>query len=493
MITCDFQLRGDMSLCEYLYKTIKDLIRCGKIKNDEKLPSKRSLATHLGVSVITVANAYSKLVSEGYMYSVEKKGFFAASDYIDVPETSPRKDMLKKKDSGTDDRDNDEQFAKENVVQTKKIIADLRKSVIIKEKFPFGVWNASLRDVLKTPHDLFFKRSPAQGIYELRKEIADYLRCFRDIDVSPSQIIVEAGIEYLAFVLVCLLGRNITYCVENPGYGKMLPIFENNGVKCIPVDVDDEGIDVGGIRKANASVVHVSPSHHYPTGTVMSLNRREELLSWVSEDNSRFIMENDYDSEFRLIGQPLETLFCASCKEGHKGAGHVIYINNFSKTLSPSYRISYLVLPPSLVELFNSKDGMLACSVSVFEQYALSRYMQSGSYEKHIIHMKNYYRNLRNNLVQAILSSEISKMCTIREQNAGLHFLLEFKDNVSGKALQNSFLENGLDIPLLCEFYQDDIRRNSDKPVFVINYSGISRECIQETVSCMVQSVKSLL
>ena len=490
MITCDFQLRGDLSLCEYLYSTIKELVRGGSLKENEKLPSKRSLASHLGVSVITVANAYARLISEGYMYSVEKKGFFVASDYVDVPEASQHVEQTR---SGAGSEDFAQELSENS--GNRKLLADFRTNSINVEKFPFSVWNAAMRDVLKEPHESLLRSPPPQGVYELRHEIAEYLRCFRDMDVDPSQIIIGAGTEYVTFIVVSLFGRNAVYCVENPGYRKIASVFQMNGARCVPVNVDDEGIDVRAVRESGASVVHVSPSHHFPTGSVMSLNRRLELLSWAAADENHFIIEDDYDSEFRFTGRPLETLFGAASKSViacGKGAGHVIYTNTFSKTLSPSYRISYMVLPPPLAEKFRKNASFLTCPVSVFEQSALSRFMRNGSYEKHIIRMKNYYRNLRNSLIQSISTSPLSHISSIREQNAGLHFLLEFNAQVSGKLLQRSFLENGLDIPLLSEYWTGDGLNEMDKPVFVMNYSGISREVIPEAVGRMNEAIKSV-
>ena len=569
MITCDFQLRGDLSLCEYLYSTIKELVRGGSLKENEKLPSKRSLASHLGVSVITVANAYARLISEGYMYSVEKKGFFAASDYVDVPEASPHvvqtRELSAHRSEGRTDFAAGELSRESTAVGEPalessvhggkyKLLADFRTNSINVDKCPFSVWNAAMRDVLKEPHESLLRSPPPQGVYELRRDIAEYLRCFRDMDVDPSQIIIGAGTEYITFIVVSLFGRNAVYCVENPGYRKIASVFQMNGARCVPVNVDDEGIDVSAVRESGASVVHVSPSHHFPTGTVMSLNRRQELLSWAASDENHFIIEDDYDSEFRFTGRPLETLFGAASKGGatygkasgtacrgsaddracgaayDTGAGHVIYTNTFSKTLSPSYRISYMVLPPPLAEKFRKNNGFLTCPVSVFEQSALSRFMQNGSYEKHIIRMKNYYRNLRNSLIQSISASPLAHISSIREQNAGLHFLLEFNTPVSGKRLQRSFLENGLDIPLLSEYWigaqstdtensgasqnggnrskPDDMCNSAyepgvkpeelnqielDKPVFVMNYSGISREVIPEAVVRMNDAINFLL
>ncbi len=555
MITCDFQLRGNMSLCEYLYSTIKELVRDGSLKIGEKLPSKRSLASHLGVSVITVANAYARLISEGYMYSVEKKGFFAASDYVDVPEASQRVDFSAGEQAREPSVVGEGASGESSRDKKNTLLADFRTNAINVDKFPFSVWNAAMRDVLKEPHESLLRSPPPQGVYELRREIAEYLRCFRDMDVDPSQIIIGAGTEYVTFIVVSIFGRNAVYCVENPGYRKIASVFQMNGAHCVPVNVDDEGIDVRAVRESGASVVHVSPSHHFPTGTVMSLNRRRELLSWAAADENHFIIEDDYDSEFRFTGRPLETLFGAASKGGAEcgngvgaaksadttgdtscgagkngntddkafnaasasGAGHVIYTNTFSKTLSPSFRISYMVLPPPLAEKFRKNNGFLTCPVSVFEQSALSRFMQNGSYEKHIIRMKNYYRNLRNSLIQSISVSPLAHISSIREQNAGLHFLLEFNAPVSGKRLQRSFLENGLDIPLLSEYWIDaqsagtvkncdntsvnysdrpetcDNLSELDKPVFVMNYSGISREVIPEAVSRMNKAVKTLL
>lgn len=503
MITCDFQLRGSQSLTSYLYETIREQIVSGKIRKNEKLPSKRSLAAHLGVSVITVENTYSRLVSDGYVYSAEKRGFFASDDYTDVPEAVPmqgEEDLMHEID-GDDARStaDDASRVSSSYKQEITLAADFRRNSTGYSKFPFSVWSRVMKDILREPHQALLQSAPPEGVPALRKQIALYLRRFRDIRVDPSQIVIGAGTEYLYFMAVNLFGRNVKYAVENPGYRKIASVISLSGATCVPVDMDGEGLSVQKLRESGASVVHVSPSHHFPTGTIMSLDRRKSLLDWsqesVGQGMDRYILEDDYDSEFRFTGRPLETLFGASCRSNESGNGErngrVIYINTFSKTLAPSYRISYMVVPEELMGSLREKLGFSACPVSVFEQYALARFMEEGSYEKHLIRMKNYYRILRNSLIEAIEDSPLALCSEIHEENSGLHFLLEIKADIPGSVLKQRFLAEGIDVPLLSEYFHDEKSRQGDRAVFVMNYSGVDKEKMPEAVRLMAKAVST--
>ena len=521
MITINFEEQKNSGLCESIYNSIKEQIIQGKLKSMEKLPSKRALAQNLGVSVITVQNAYAQLISEGYIYSIEKKGFFVtdlpllnrnrfsatlSSASADENLTSSHHDSSNENQHLTSQNDSlnpQDSCASSEAVRSKNTwFADFKNNSISYEKFPFSLWSHTMRQILNSGDEKLLQRSQAKGVPELRAALSRYLQDFRNMNVNPEQIVIGAGTENLYAIIVQLLGREKIYAVENPGYHKAEAVFRLNGVKTVPVNLDREGISITELENSAAQVLHFSPSHHFPTGIVMPVRRRQEILSWaVSEPNSgplsemsrssgsflahanpsdnstkgRFILEDDYDSEFRFNGKPLPTLQSADTND------RVIYINTFSKTLAPSFRISYMVLPPSLVPVFEQKIGFYSCPVSSFEQYTLAGFIEQGHFEKHIIRMKNYYRNLRNNLVGAIQNSTLSKITKIQEKEAGLHFLLQVESDTPRNKLIENLEKNGINLPPLSEYYYGTAPEDIEK-TFVVNYSGIKRENIAETV-----------
>lgn len=484
MITVNFDERGDRGLCEYLYSSIKNQILQGILRADEKLPSKRSLASHLGISVITVQNAYGQLISEGYIYSIEKKGFFVTDILLGKSDSVFGgtgngnlwgQGMSVNSVSAADLVDDSKTLAPVNSIGESDFFTDFRSNSTSYEKFPFSLWAHTMRKVLNSGDEKLLQRVGVKGIYELRRSIADYLREFRNMNVKPEQLVIGAGTESLYSMVVQLLGQGKVYAVENPGYHKVAGVFKMNGAGTKPVMIDSQGINPAGLEKIKADVVHVSPAHHFPTGIVMPVRRRQELLAWADGAPDRFIIEDDYDSEFRFNGKPLPTLQSADM------GGRVIYINSFSKTLAPSFRMSYMVLPENLLPDFDEKFGFYSCPVSAFEQYTLSEFIRDGFYGKHIIRMKNFYRNLRNELIRALENSRISGKMIIKEEEAGLHFLLSVKSDESSDVIKNKLQKKNINLPLLRDFYYgtppDDIEN-----IFVINYSGIRKERIAETV-----------
>ena len=439
MFTCDFSKKGTMTFCDFLIESIKSKIIDGTLSPNEKLPSKRTLSSHLGVSVITVQNAYSELISQGYIFSIEKKGFFVTELPKEIKSLSSNsyKQNFKKEKS----------IKKINSKSKEKIFIDLKSNSIGWEKFPFSIWSKIMRKVLNSPHENLLKSQPLQGTLELREAICKHLKSFKNIEAVPEQIVVGAGTEMLYSFVVYLLGNEKVYAVENPGYKKIAQIFEMNGARTEHIPIDKNGLNIEALKKINASVVHVTPSHHFPTGIVMPVKRRMELLFWAQEKKDRYIIEDDYDSEFRFTGKPILPLLCASKNE------NVIYINSFSKTLSPSFRISYMVLPKKLSEKFNSKFNFCSCTVNSFEQYALADFIKEEHYSKHIIRMKNYYRNLRNELIFKIENSELKNFVKIHEENSGLHFLISINSKFSGKTLEMRLKKNGIKISALKDFF----------------------------------------
>lgn len=487
MFTIDFEKRGDKSLRECIFDAIRAQILDGTLTKEQKLPSKRALASHLGVSVISVANAYGDLIDAGYLYSVEKKGFFVE----DVSLLHASDEKIKSK------KDAKSQFLQKEESKKQEYFADFTSNAPSYEKFPFSLWSKTMRKVLASPHEELLKQSSSKGVWFLREQIASYLERFRNLSVSPHNIIIGAGSDYLYGIIVKLFGQNLLYGVENPGYKKTCAVLRLNGAKVVPIPLDDDGIQIDFLYKSGAQVVHVSPSHHFPTGTVTQAKRRHELIKWANsivtsidehgkcqnnfaqkncKEYRHYLIEDEYDSEFRFNAKPIPTLMSSQSE-------HIIYLNTFSKTLSPSYRMSYLVLPDALLNLYEKKCGILSNPVSVLEQYALANFMAEGYYEKHLIRMKNYYRSIRDALICAMQESEFEKYASICEENAGLHFLLKWKEKADGKALKNAFLAQSINCSLIEEFYYEPFVQ--EKPCFVINYSSIKKERIQEIVRRM--------
>lgn len=494
MFTCDFSKRGNLPLWEFLYTEIKNAVISGLFSPDEKMPSKRTLASHLGISVITVAAAYNQLISEGWLYSIERRGFFVTNIRESVPEKTFRASRAEKIPAAGKIPERPETG---NTAQKEKWFADFRDNSTALEKFPFSQWSKIIRKILHMPDSKVLSRCETAGLKELREEISSYLLRFRNIKASPERIIICPGTEYAYGMLVQILGRERIYAVENPGYRKTADVLRINGAVCCPVDMDKEGIRPDIIEKLNVSVIHVSPLHHYPTGRVMPVKRRMELLSWSmkndGEDDAakdRWIIEDDYDSEFRFTGKPLETLQSLSESSGRN---RVIYINTFSKTLAPSFRISYIVLPETLLEDFSEKAGFFACAVPNLDQMALAEFMKNRNFETHILRMKNYYRTTRNNLITAIESGKLADISHIKEEDAGLHFLLTLDTDISGEKLKGKLAEEGINAALLSDYFHGkesaaDFPEAADKTL-VINYSGISRERIPAAVKRMEKAL----
>lgn len=465
MLTYTFNNTSLSPLYEQLYNFIKKDIMEYVFSANEKLPSKRSLAAQLGISVITVENAYEQLLAEGYIYSIPKKGFYV-SEINMLPKT---KTMDFKKNT----------YPKQN--ESYEYLADFTSNQTDSNNFPFTIWSRLIRKILSEDQASLMENPPAEGNYLLRTAISKHLYEFRQMKVSPEQIIIGAGTEYLYALLIQLLGHDKIYAVENPGYKKIAKIYESNCVKCQYVNIDKNGIIPAEIKKAKADIIHISPSHHFPTGTIMPIKRRNELLEWAYENENRYIIEDDYDSEFRFNGQIIPSL------ESIDTQAKVIYINTFTKSLSSTIRISYMVLPEKLMEVFYSKLSFYSSSVSNFEQLTLARFIDEGYFEKHINRMRNYYRNQRDTLLDIINKSKLSSLINISEENSGLHFIMHIKTALRDKEIIERARKNKIKISSLSEYYLTE--SNNESHSFIINYSSLKRDTLKEAIEKLYISI----
>lgn len=468
MLTYDFRDRNNETLYEYLYRKIRADILTGQLAEGQRMPSKRAFAENLGVSVITVETAYAQLAAEGYLTPKPRSGYYVErigqSVLLPEPSGGVQGGAYAEEVRDTDTPDE----------------IDLTQSGISSSMFPFQVWSRLMREVFRDRREELLVRAPGNGIVELRTAISGFLRQYRGLSVSPDQIVIGAGAEYLYSLLIRLLGYDKIYAVETPGYRKTEMIYASSSVCVKGIPMDRSGVDVELLRSSGADVIHISPSHQFPTGITMPVSRRSELLAWSAEAPSgrrRYIIEDDYDSEFRLAGRPIPSLMSID------GSGSVIYLNTFAKSVSPAIRISYMVLPEGLLREYMERLGFYSCTVANFEQYVLAEFIRRGHFEKHINRMRSYYRQKRDRLVGVLKQSRLGDIAQVRGADAGLHFLLTVHTDSTENELTESAQSQGVRIYGLRQYAFPGQEGSGSPgegkdPCMVVNYAGLSDEQI---------------
>lgn len=352
--------KTDESAYMKLYKQIKKNIVDGVYPYNTKIPSKRIMASESGVSVISVEHAYDLLRDEGYIRSIEKSGY-----YVDFRTTDGFS-------SFPDD---------------KAAVSTVMDSSGQRSDFPVSVLAKTMRNVLTNRQEDILLKSPNTGLPEFREAISRYLARNKDMHVDPSMIVIGSGAEYLYNLIAGLLGGNRTFALEDPSYEKIRKVYKNANVHYELLPLGHDGIESSALKKTKADVLHISPFRSYPTGITASASKRHEYIRWADSGN-RIIVEDDFESEFSIHNKPVETLFSMAEKD------NVIYLNTFTKSISPALRVGYMVLPEHLVEEFNKKLGFYSCTVPTFEQLVLTELLNNGSFERHINRMR---RKLRSN------------------------------------------------------------------------------------------------
>ena len=582
MLTYDMNLRGDEPLYEFLYESIAADIRAGNLPALKKLPSKRALAKHLGVSLITVESAFSQLIAEGYIRSVERKGYYVCdlpqidggvhagarmhagqsmrSDanagmgafLVDAARTGAgagagqsafpaadigarafsvadagtvvgsgsfpiaRVDMMSPAFAGASEAavvSASDTLGTSGVVRafgalgalndavrafgaaTRKSMQEASSGVAsqniefdlhggsLSSAFPFDAWARCMREALsrESESDLSDTKSPL-GTLRLRQVLADYLREYRGMDVLPQQIVVGAGAQYLYGMIIQLLNEVRGSChvaIENPGYPRLEKIYRVNRVPVSYIPMDDQGIRMDLLAASGANVVHITPSHQFPTGLVTSVPRRYEILSWAAQDPNRFIVEDDYDCEFRLAGKPISPL------QRLDAQGQVIYTNTFTKSLGGAFRIGSMVLPLRLAQRFERDLGFYSCSVSAVDQLALARFIESGAYERHVNRLRTQYRALRDALVGELNASALASRISIASQDSGIHFLLGVASDCSGEELAARAAREGVAIQALQSFYQGNAPEEQGVRWLVAGYSSLDTSQVAPCVRAL--------
>ena len=336
-----------------LYRSVKEQIESGEYKNGERLPSKRVMADKSGTSVITVAHAYDMLLEEGYIRTKEKSGYFVW---------------------GVEGFEKDE---------TEKMpFSYLPESEDVPNtEFEYSVWFKTVRKVLSEQGNRLFVKSPNKGISALRNALSDYLYRYRGMRAEPKSIIIGSGAEQLYETAVKILGRERIFGIEKPSYPQIEAVYRGAGVKIQKLAMGQDGIETEALETGDMDVLHVTPFKSYPTNVTTSVQKRYAYLKWA-EAGERYIVEDDFNSEFFMPGQPIRSLYALDKSE------KVIYINTFSKSLSPAMRMGYMILPDVLMEKYDKVLGNFSCTVPVLDQYVLAEFIRSGNFERHLNRMR---------------------------------------------------------------------------------------------------------
>lgn len=457
-----FQLvrEDERPLYEQLYHQIRQEIIEGRLPYGTKLPSKRKLGQFLSLSQTTIELAYQQLVAEGYVESLPRKGFFVMA-YEEL--------AYIKKEEGE---------LHPTAEETETVAYDFHPSLVDASSFPFARFRKHAKDIIDDSHQELVSLGHPQGDLVLREEIATYLYHSRGVICSTEQIIVGSGVEQLLPLLVLLLKDHRYYGVEDPGYHSVRSIVESHGRKTVPISVDVNGIVVGQLESSNAELMYVTPAHQFPTGSILSINRRRQLLNWAGADSSRYIIEDDYDSEFRYSGKPIPSLHSM-------GADKVIYLSTFSKSLMPSLRIGYMVLPKALLKQYQQEFSYHTSSVSRIDQHILTRFMKAD-FEKHLNRMRKIYRR-KLELLTTLLRPAAPSIA-VSGDSAGLHVLLTIANGMTEEELIESARRVSIDVYGISQYSRNALP--DQLPQIVLGFASLSEEELSSGISLLLKAWK---
>lgn len=453
-IMIDLQGGAKAPLYEKIYEYIKQDITAGKIPKGEKLPSTRLLARHLEVSRSTVEMAYEQLLAEGYIKAEPCRGFFAC----DFTELYQLEGEVQPVHQGVQEKTQAE------------VEVDFSPYAIDAASFPFSVWRKLNRNMLLDDREELLYAGDGQGDYGLRSAIASYLHQARGVNCSAADIVIGAGNEYLELLLIQLLGRDKTVLMEEPGYPQAYHTFCNAGCRVQPAGSLEEDLLAEGCRN-RAELIYVMPSHQFPTGNVMPLKQRLLLLKWASEAEERYIIEDDHDSEYRYRGKPIPSL------QSIDRYGKVIYIGTFSKSIAPSLRISYMVLPRRLMERYHGECGFYSATVPRMQQEVLRAFITEGHFERHLNKMRGIYRSKHDFLLGELKKKNWA--VKVSGDHAGLHVLVEVDSVLKEQEICQQALLAGVKVSGMSEYFLTDAVREQQKsalPVLLLGYGKLNEK-----------------
>lgn len=465
MLTYILNPKSKHPLYQQLYLALKDDITKGTLIGQEKLPSKRKLAKHLGLSVTTVDSAYQQLLAEGYIFSKPKSGFFVSDIELLLPKTEPTLRPV---------------FDQKTSPVSEKKRLNPAKPYQHQQEFPFTTWAKLLRQVLSQEQELLLQPAANGGLNQLKKAIAQHLYDFRGMAINPKQIIIGAGTEYL-YSLLSLLFADQTVAIEDPSYSRIAKVYKTHGLPLIHLPILPNGLPLETLEKSRAKVLHLSPSHQFPTGQVLPVSKRYQLLSWASQTQDRYIIEDDYDSEFRFQHRPIPSL-----KEIDQ-SDRVIYMNTFSRSLLTTLRIAYMILPNQLLDDFQTKLGFYSPTVSNLEQITLAKFINQGYFEKHLARMRLTYQKKRDHCHQVIQNSMLANKIKIKEDHSGLHFVLAIETEL----LEEKLIARAKKQKLLLTPLSSYAHNKQSVPAnhYIIQYANMTAEDFERVIHILEKEI----
>lgn len=453
--------RSAKPLYEQIYAYIRGEIRGGGLRAGDRVPSTRVLAEHLKVSRSTTQMAYDQLLAEGYIEARPYRGYFVAC-MEELVEAGP----------------GNEEMMETSEPEKSGCLVDFSPRGIDLDSFPYNTWRKLSRNTLVDDNKEMFHSGNHQGEPGFREAIRSYLHSARGVNCSAEQIIVGAGSEYLLMLLSRVLGPNRRIAMENPTYKQAYRVFHSLGYQVFPVEMDSSGMEPRLLEQSGADVAYVMPSHQFPTGIVMPVGRRQELLKWAAAGEDRYLIEDDYDSEFRYRGKPIPAL------QGMDRLGRVIYLGTFSKCIAPAIRVSYLVLPMELLKRYREQSGFYASTVSRIDQNILYQFLAQGHFERHLNRMRAIYKAKHDALLAAIRPLEAE--FEISGEFAGIHILLTGKQGQSEEELIACAANVGVRVYGLSSYYIHP-EHNRHPATVVLGYASLSMEQIERGAQLLLR------
>ncbi|WP_300410052.1 PLP-dependent aminotransferase family protein [Lagierella sp.] len=448
-------------LYEQLYEYIVERIHDKSLKPGDKLPSKKKLAKYLHISENTVDKAYSQLLVEGYIYSLERSGHYVEKLQLPIRSTPLRKNR----------EDTEEKIEYEYDFSYAGIDPDIFDATSYKQAF---------KEVSKDP-TLFSSRGPSQGSINLRESIKDYLFSSRGFSYSIEQMIISSGTEALYQILLQLMEEDRVFGLENPGYQRIERYLNRTKFEYHPIELDDDGIKIEELIEKEIDLVTITPSHQFPSGIIYPMKKRLDLLSWAYDYNS-YIIEDDYDSEFRYSGKPIPALKSLDNRD------KVIYMGSFSKSFSPALRISYMILPYRLMDKYNKIKDIYPCPVSYFTQETFGEWMERGFFYKHLNKTRTYYRQKHKKIVSCIEKSNLNLQ--LHGTDCGLHMVLEINENISRDRLKENLKKDRIKIDMLRDYYYGV---KEFFPRLLLGFSTLPMDEIEEAIKVLLNCIKKSL
>lgn len=468
-IMIDLQGGAKAPLYEKIYEYIKNEIVDGKISKGEKLPSTRLLAKNLSVSRSTAELAYDQLLAEGYIEAEPYRGYFVC-DIEALYQLEQRNHMQEKLQAGQDWQPGWKTEIKHGAGSSKQKEIDFSPYTIDTQNFPYNVWRKLHKNVLLDDREEILLSGDGQGDHELRMAIADYLHQARGVNCVAEQIIIGAGNEYLELLLAQVLGEKKTVLMDDPTYLQAYRTFSNMGYLVKNIPAEQGSMPIEAVRRENADILYVMPSHQFPLGTVMPLKQRLDLLKWASEKEGRYLIEDDHDSEYRYKGKPIPSLQSIDHEE------KVIYLGTFSKSIAPSLRISYMVLPLHLLKKYQESCSFYSTTVSKIQQEVLREFIRGGYFGRHLNKMRGIYKNKHDFLVGELKKKNWVQ--NIAGDNAGLHVLVQVNTTLTEEEICKKAAECGIRLMGIREHYIHTPPEG--RPVLLLGYGKPDEQEIQK-------------